>query len=297
MSESFKDHYLYLGPFHTQCPYIACIGKLWGSGGLCDILVDSGVYAAATVDQILMGKQYNRATRALCLSYEAFMHVFMTQLINWLNDRESWEQIPKEVWTQLIEAHKSFQSGNDMNPVTAMKELEDLIEAHVMPLIQEFHEWGCSKSPTFKYWDECLTALRILLDSIRSDKEGNWPLHKNTQKQMIQYFFAANHFNYGRWASVHILLMEHLPQKIVDSFEEGQFLIKQKPGKFNGIAGDMGTDKTVIKDSKGKFGLLGINRQKAAIVRSSLSRHILGQYTRAMKEFAATAEEKNVRRH
>ncbi len=88
--------------------------------------------------------------------------------------------------------------------------------------------------------------------------------------------------------------MEQLPKKIVDSFEEGQFSIKQKPGKFNGIAGDMGTEKTVIKNSKGKSCLLGITRQKAAIVRLSLSRHILGQYTRAMKEFAATAQEKNV---
>ncbi len=38
-----------------------------------------------------------------------------------------------------------------MNPVIAMKELEDLIEEHVMPLIQEFYVWGCNKSPTFKY--------------------------------------------------------------------------------------------------------------------------------------------------
>ncbi len=124
--------------------------EIMGSGGLCDILVDFGVYAAATVDQILMGKQYNRATRAVCLSYEALMHVFMTQLINWLNDRESWKQIPKEIWTQLIEAHKSFQSGNNMNPVTAMKGLEDLIEAHVMPLIREFHEWGLQQIPYLK---------------------------------------------------------------------------------------------------------------------------------------------------
>ncbi len=76
IARNIQDHSLiYLGPLHTQHSYIACIGKLWrGEGGcLCDILVDSGVYAAATVDQILMGKQYNRATRALFLSYEALM--------------------------------------------------------------------------------------------------------------------------------------------------------------------------------------------------------------------------------
>ncbi len=59
------------------------------------------------------------------------------------------------------------------------------MEEHLMPLIQEFHVFGCNKSPTLKYWDECLTALGILLDSIRSDKEGNLPVQKNTQKLMI----------------------------------------------------------------------------------------------------------------
>ncbi len=56
----------------------------------------------------------------------------------------------------------------------------------------------------------------------------------------------------------------------------------------------MGTGKTVVNDSKGKSGFLGINQQKTALIHWSLFYHILGQYTRAMKEFATTAEEKNV---
>jgi hypothetical protein len=33
-----------------------------GDGGLKDLLVDSSVYAAGTVDQMLNGKEFNRAT-------------------------------------------------------------------------------------------------------------------------------------------------------------------------------------------------------------------------------------------
>ena len=40
-----------------------------GGGGLRDILVDSDVYASASVDQILCGKQYKRAARGLTLVY------------------------------------------------------------------------------------------------------------------------------------------------------------------------------------------------------------------------------------
>ncbi len=57
-------------------------------------------------------------------------------------------------------------------------ELEDLIEEHVIPLIQEFDAWGYNKSPIVMYWGEYLTALGILLDYIWSDK-GDWPLLKN----------------------------------------------------------------------------------------------------------------------
>jgi len=52
------------------------IGKLWGDGGLRDLLVDSGVYAAATVDQMSCGKQLNRALRGLTLCYEALKSLF-----------------------------------------------------------------------------------------------------------------------------------------------------------------------------------------------------------------------------
>jgi hypothetical protein len=42
-----------LGGFHTLSCFITSIGKLWGDGGLADLLVGSGVYAACTVEQML----------------------------------------------------------------------------------------------------------------------------------------------------------------------------------------------------------------------------------------------------
>ena len=61
----FNNHTLRLGSFHTQCCFISSIGQLWGDVGLREILIDSGVYASVTVDQILSGKQYKRAVRGL----------------------------------------------------------------------------------------------------------------------------------------------------------------------------------------------------------------------------------------
>ena len=44
-----------------------------GDGGLCDILIDSDVYAYASIDQMLSRKQYNRAVRGLTYVYEAML--------------------------------------------------------------------------------------------------------------------------------------------------------------------------------------------------------------------------------
>ena len=44
-----------------------------GSGCLRGILIDTDVYAYASVDQMLSGKQYMRSVRGLTLVYEAMM--------------------------------------------------------------------------------------------------------------------------------------------------------------------------------------------------------------------------------
>jgi hypothetical protein len=44
---TFKTHFLRLGSFHTMSCFVASIGKLWGDGGLKDLLIESSVYAAS----------------------------------------------------------------------------------------------------------------------------------------------------------------------------------------------------------------------------------------------------------
>jgi hypothetical protein len=44
------------------------------------LLVDSSVYAAGTVDQMLNGKELNRATRAFVLAYKALS-------VSWLSNK------------------------------------------------------------------------------------------------------------------------------------------------------------------------------------------------------------------
>ena len=59
--------------------------KVVGDGGLKDLLVDSSVYAAGTVDQMLNGKEFNHATRAFALAYEALSVSWLSAFFSWCN--------------------------------------------------------------------------------------------------------------------------------------------------------------------------------------------------------------------
>ena len=52
--------------------------KLWGDGGLKDLLIESSVYADGSVEQMITGKQFNRAIRALTLVYETLSSLWLS---------------------------------------------------------------------------------------------------------------------------------------------------------------------------------------------------------------------------
>jgi len=108
---------------------------------------------------------------------------------------------------------------------------------------------------------------------------------------MLPYFFITNRTNYSRWMPVYIFDMLELPAEIKPVFEKGEFSIRQTSGSFNGIWSDMGTEKTIIKDSKDSGGIVGITNQKSAFVRWTLTRHFLASFVSAMNDSNTSHEE------
>ncbi len=209
----------------------------------------------ANVDHILQGKQYNRGMQCLTLIYEALMQM-------WLMREDLFKTIPTIILTQLQEAHRSFLQKEGVTPQVVIRELERLIEEHIMPLIDQYKTSSYASSPIFKYYDMLLQAIQILLFSSRAQRCGNWSLYKQSQAAMLPYFYSANQSNYSRRIHIHIINMEVLPTEILEACENGDFVLRQRPGMYNGIAADMGTEKTEIKDSKGCGGIGGITHTK-----------------------------------
>ena len=70
-----------------------------GGGGLRDILIASDVYAYASVDQMLSGKQYERAVCGLTLVYEVMMRYLVVSFFKWCEQKA--HTICRELWNQL----------------------------------------------------------------------------------------------------------------------------------------------------------------------------------------------------
>jgi hypothetical protein len=119
----------------------------------------------------------------------------------------------------------------------------------MQPLRKTFRECGCAASPTLQYWDMFLSAVKIMLTNVRTDRDGKWSMHLRTLSNMLPHFCVANHINYSIWMPAYILDMLEHSEEIRSAFEASQFAIRQTSGKFNGIWSDTATEKTIKTQS------------------------------------------------
>ena len=66
-----KNVIMRMGVFHTICSLFGTIGKILRGSGLTDIVIESGICASGSLDQVLKGKHYNRAFRVHKLVMDA----------------------------------------------------------------------------------------------------------------------------------------------------------------------------------------------------------------------------------
>ena len=65
----WSDHDLYqkvvlnLGPFHTICSYMGAVGNMMSGSKFEDIVVEAGLCASVSIEQVMSGRHYNRAIR------------------------------------------------------------------------------------------------------------------------------------------------------------------------------------------------------------------------------------------
>ena len=73
-----KNVIVRIGVFHTICSLFGTIGKMMRGSGLAEIVIESGICASGSLDQVLKGKHYNRAFRVHKLVIESLERLACT---------------------------------------------------------------------------------------------------------------------------------------------------------------------------------------------------------------------------
>ena len=259
-----------LGGFHTQMNFVKVIGHFMEDSGLSDIWVESTVFGQGVAENILKGKQLNRAFRAHKMTYEALWIIFWPLLLDWCeaNDYEINTESIDNLAYQLVEAVDSSDNEDIEDTVQHLsEELKSLKDA--LTSFDEEH----ADVPSVLFWRQYMEMVAILLRFTRAIRDGNWKLYISTFADMLPWFAASDHINYTRWDLIFLADMQQLAETapVVDEgFLKGDFVVKESAHRFNQIPDDQGLEH-YNKNAKVLGGFIGIAKAESAMYRWGLT--------------------------
>ena len=169
-----------MGGFHATCIFVAVISKRFSDGGLKDIIVEVDLLGSVTVEKVLRGKHYNYGLRVLKYVYEALQRIKIDAFEDWLRGKKRMSLYRRFVESKEFDnlctqwTYKNFEA--------CKRKFID-----VFRLLEEFEEVLADKqsNPMSAYWLSFLELVQILLDFVKSIRQGNWDLHLNAAERMI----------------------------------------------------------------------------------------------------------------
>ena len=169
---------------------------------------------------------------------------------------------------------------NNLNLKEGYKELIELLRNNCLPSLRSYHELDSwlnqisKQSPLACHWvHNFIKPMFMILSYIRAEREGNFALNLFTYKQMIPYFFAANHHNYARYSVHYLSILETLPQPVLKCFLDGEHVVRQIDGIWNAIWTDMLIETQYMRYGKGRNGIIGLTTNQGALQVWAKSHH------------------------
>ena len=130
--------------------------------------------------------------------------------------------------------------------------------------------------------------LTILI-FVRSLREGNFELYKESFKRLAPWFFALDSTNYARWLPVHIRDMESVDTKLPNltaQFRKGHFVVKKTNRSFSALPIDHAHEQN-NKIVKGGGSAIGLTESPTQLMRWMVSGP---EMSRIINEFEVSQE-------
>ena len=290
------------GGMHFFMCVMAAIGWLYGDAGLQALLSESGVFAAASANNIISGKDVDRGMYALQLVEEVLSAGFFMSFDAWCKKHD--KEIPPTLSELLHDLSRAFSQNDYDSVLESTASISLLYEESLKPLINQFRQEGRVLSLIFQFWDQFLfdvmSPVKVFLLSTRSKM---WMPNLAAKAALLPLLFATNRTTYSRYMPAVLLSMTRLLEEVERAFADGNFTAKLKTGKFNNVWIDYTLETTENKALKGSGGVIGLTLRGQALSRWFLARPITSRYAMIYHDEVCPSsqqdnvERKSVRKH
>lgn len=198
-TKKFGDVIVHLGPFHTMCSYLGSLGKMVSGSGFEEILLESGIIASGSLNQVLSGKHFNRAMYVHQRMMEALETLLLQQF---RNNSDYVGPIPDKL--QKLAANPSSEfleiaSGDDCAQLfmTNNNEFKTTVRNG---------QFGC----TAQFWLVYLDSVWLLLRFHRAVEQNDFDSFVSCLGQMCSIMFSSDHIHYARYLPLYFIQMKTL---------------------------------------------------------------------------------------
>ena len=269
--EEFVSLVPVLGTFHMVKAVLKCIGKYLSGSGADMTWLQAGVFGPAIIqNSILNAGHYSRCLLGMQFLAESFRRLLYKEFFV----EKGVEQYKPELAT-LINLKTSVEKQDISESQKYMAEFATVSHKLIADL-DAFIDARSAQNENFKFWVQFLTMMDVVHDLLRADREGIWELHLDAVQRALCLFAAFDCTNYLRWCSVYLEDMRRLPEtapSVSEKFANGNFSIKDKPGRFTAVGGDQKLEQTINLSSKCSDGIIGHAKQKQYVAQWDLIYH------------------------
>jgi hypothetical protein len=144
------------------------------------------------------------------------------------------------------------------------------------------------------FWMSYIDLVDIMLDLLRSTREGDWKLHLSAIHRMIPWCFAYDKQNYAKYLSTYYAEMSNLETEhpdVLDHLQNGGFSVQlgsQNP--FGRIPVDQTVEETVNKDTQTPGGTKGFSLNPGAVSRHYLTAEYRSSFLSLLRDSLGTCQ-------
>ena len=222
------------------------IGKKMEGSGFSDVLIESGLITSGSLQGVVTGKNFSRATHCHKVLYETLHRLLLQEFLN------------QQTVKVREKAQKDFECiGTNIDDVMSSESSLEIVKLY-LDFCQSVRE-GCL-GKTAQFWISYMDHVSLVLSLTRSVKTNDFHLYAGSLQEMCDLFYSFGGQNYARFLTFFAAFVANLDLShpgSINSMVAGTFSVARSRIPGNRCAVDKTMEETFMKHAKSKGGAGG----------------------------------------